>query len=173
MAKKRVPAQSTVPPGAAAAKPRADIATRWPPGKSGNPTKRFAPGKSGNPSGRKPGSGVVAKLRASIADHVPEIIAKLVEQAKTGDTAAARLLLERAVPPMRSAEEAVALPEPAGSLSDQGRAILAVAARGELSPSQVAQVLTGLGSLAKLIETDELARRIAALEDRNGGSNDA
>ncbi len=46
---------------------------------------RWKPGQSGNPSGRPPGTGHVAKLRASIAVHVPEIIGQLVEAAKDGD----------------------------------------------------------------------------------------
>ena len=57
-------------------------------------TAKWKPGQSGNPRGRKRGAGEVGKLRASIAEHVPEIIAKLVEQAKGGDAGAARLLLE-------------------------------------------------------------------------------
>lgn len=67
----------------------------------------------------------MAKLRASIAGHVPEIIGQLVEAAKGGDVQAARLLLERVLPPMKPTELAVPLALPDGSLTDQGRAVLA------------------------------------------------
>ncbi|MDE1947544.1 MAG: hypothetical protein KGL43_02790 [Burkholderiales bacterium] len=129
---------------------------------------RWKPGESGNPRGRKPGSGEVGKLRTSIAKHVPEIITKLVEQAKGGDPGAARLLLERVIPPLKAAEQPAPIDLPDGALSEQGRAVLAAAGTGTLAPGQAAQLLAGLGALAKLIETDELAARIAALEARSG-----
>lgn len=67
----------------------------------------------------------MAKLRASIAGHVPEIIGQLAEAAKGGDVQAARILLERVLPPMKPTELAVPLALPDGSLTDQGRAVLA------------------------------------------------
>lgn len=45
---------------------------------------RWKVGESGNPKGRTPGTGEVSKLRASIALHLPEIIAQLVTKAKEG-----------------------------------------------------------------------------------------
>lgn len=65
-------------------------------------THLWQPGQSGNPAGRKPGSGEVAALRAGIREHVPAIVQKLVEAALAGDTGAARLLLERVIPPMKA-----------------------------------------------------------------------
>jgi len=129
---------------------------------------RWKPGESGNPRGRAPGTGEVAKLRKGIAEHVPAIISKLVEQAKGGDAGAARLLLERVVAPLKAAEQPVPISLPAGTLTEQGRAVLQAAGLGELAPGQASQLLAGLGALAKLIETDELAARIAALEGKHG-----
>ena len=129
---------------------------------------RWKPGESGNPAGRAPGSGEVAKLRASIAKHLPDIITRLVEAAKAGDAGAARLLLERVIPPIKATEQPVSVDMPEASLTDQGRAVLSAAGAGNLSPSQAAQLLSGLGTLAKLVESDELAARIAALEAKNG-----
>lgn len=132
-------------------------------------TGRWKPGESGNPSGRKPGSGEVAKLRASIAQHVPAIVTKLVAQAKAGDAAAARLLLERVLPPVKAAEQPVAIVLPTEStLTDQGRAVIVAAGAGELAPGQAAQMLSALGALATLMTTDEFAARLAALEERDG-----
>ena len=125
---------------------------------------KWAPGQSGNPRGRRPGTGKVAELREAIAGHVPDIVARLVEQAKGGDTQAARLLLERVVPPLRTAEAPAPLALAGSTLAGQGRAVLAAVAAGELAPSQGAALLGALGTLAKLAEADELERRIAALE---------
>ena len=133
-----------------------------------NNLKSWAPGQSGNPAGRKPGTGEAAKLRQAIAKDLPDIITKLTERAKEGDLGAIRLLLERALPPMKATEQPVAITLPEGdSLADQGRAVITAAGAGDLAPSQAAQMLTALSGLAKLVETDDLAKRIAALEERS------
>ena len=126
---------------------------------------RWKSGEAGNPSGRKPGTGEVAKLRNSIAKHLPAIITQLVTKAKEGDAQAARLLLERVLPPMKPIEQAVALSLPTGEgITAQGVAIVQAVAAGILAPGQGAALLTGLGALARIKEIDELERRIALLE---------
>lgn len=132
----------------------------------------FKPGTSGNPAGRKPGTGEVAKLRASIAAHLPEIITRLVTQARAGDAQAARLLLERVLPPIKATEEPVSLTlPPDAGLTAQGAAIVQAVAAGKLAPGQGAQLLTGLGSLARITELDDLTRRIKLLEGMKNGND--
>ena len=131
-----------------------------------NPTGQWKKGESGNPAGRKPGTGKVTALRAALAEKLPEVIKRLVERALEGDTAAARLILERVIPPMKAAEEPAPVAMPDGSLTDQGRAVLIAISTGDLAPAQGAAILSALGNLAKLAETDDLAHRIAALEER-------
>lgn len=126
---------------------------------------RWKAGESGNPKGRPPGIGEIAKLRASIAEHVPGIITNLVASAKAGDAQAARLLLERVIPPMKSTELAAPLKLPDGSLTEQGRAVLAAVSLGDLAPGQGAQLMAAIGSLARVAEIDELTERIAKLEE--------
>jgi hypothetical protein len=111
---------------------------------------RFKPGQSGNPAGRKPGEGKIAKLRAEIAAHVPAIIAKLAEQAKGGDAAAARLLLERYVPAYKPTDQAQSLDLPGNTLTEQGQAVIAAISTGELAAAQGGVLLAALASLAKL-----------------------
>ena len=130
------------------------------------PAAAWKPGQSGNPKGRPAGSGEVAKLRAAIADRVPELLSKLMAQALEGDTAAARLLLERAIAPLKAAEQPQALTLPDGTLTDQGRAVLASVAAGELAPGQGAALLGAIGTLARVVEIDELAQRVAKLEEK-------
>lgn len=125
---------------------------------------RWKPGQSGNPKGRKPGTGEVGRIRASIAARVPELLAAMMARALDGDVGAARLLLERAVAPLKAAEQPQALSLPDGTLTDQGRAVLAAVAAGELAPGQGAQLLAAIGALARVAEIDELAARVAALE---------
>lgn len=131
------------------------------------PPHAWKPGESGNPAGRAAGAGEIAKLRAAIAEHVPSIVEQLVTAAKAGDVQAARLILERVLPPMKAIEQAVELQLPnAGTLTAKASAVLSAAAAGELSPSQAAQLIAALGTLAKITEIDDLAARITSLEEK-------
>lgn len=129
---------------------------------------RWKPGVSGNPKGKTPGSGELQKLRASIAEHVPSILEQLVTAAKGGDVQAARLILERILPPVKAIEQAVALQLPeGGTLTAQAAAVLSAAAAGALAPGQAAQLIAALGTVARIAEVDELTARITALEEKN------
>ena len=128
---------------------------------------KWKPGVSGNPKGKTPGSGELQKLRATLAADVPGILAGLVTAAKGGDVQAARLILERILPPVKAIEQAVELQLPNdGTLTAKASAVLSAAAAGELAPGQAAQLIAALGTLAKISEVDELAARITALEVR-------
>jgi len=70
------------------------------------PLPGWEKGQSGNPAGRPKGTGEVAKVRAAIAARVPELLERLMTQALDGDTSAARLLLERAIAPLKAIEQA-------------------------------------------------------------------
>lgn len=129
---------------------------------------RWKPGQSGNPNGKKPGSGELQRLRASIAADVPEILAGLVAAAKGGDAQAAKLILERIFPAVKPVEQTQELDLPeGGTLTAQGRAVLSAVSLGDLAPGQGAQLLAAIGSLARVIEIDDLSQRIDKLEAAN------
>lgn len=132
------------------------------------PPNQWQPGQTGNPKGRPPGQSAITKMRASLAGDVPDILAGLVTAAKAGDIQAARLILERVLPPLKGIEQPQALTLPDGSLTDQGRAVLRSVAAGVLAPTQGAALLGAIGTLARVTEIDELIRRIETLENRNG-----
>lgn len=133
---------------------------------------KWKAGESGNPNGRPPGVGEVTKLRNSIAEHLPEIITRLVTKAKEGDSQAARLLLERVLPPMKAIEQPVTLSLPDGvGITAQDVAIVQAVGAGILAPGQGAALLTGLGTLARIKEIDELTARITALEGMKDGND--
>lgn len=128
---------------------------------------RFKPGQSGNPAGRKPGTTTkYAALRAQLLPHAEELLATVVERAKAGEPAALRLCVERLLPPMKARDEPVRLEGLSGtsSLVDQGQAIVNALAAGEISPGQAASVMQTVANQARIIEVEELERRIAALE---------
>ena len=129
---------------------------------------KWVKGSSGNPRGRKPGSGEVAKLRQGIASKLPDIIKRLVESALEGDVGASRLLLERVIPPLKPTESPVTITMPKNAgLTEQGQAVVTAIAKGEVSPTQGAAMLGGLGVMARIKELDVLEARIAALEAGN------
>jgi hypothetical protein len=126
---------------------------------------KFAVGVSGNPKGRKKGTTAAHLLRKSIADDMPEIILKLVEQAKNGDTAAAKILLDRCCPALKPQALAINLPVN-GSLAEQGNEIIRATLSGNIPPDIGAQMITALASQGKLIELQELTERIQILEEK-------
>ena len=128
---------------------------------------RWKPGESGNPKGKKPGSGELQRLRASIAGDVPEILAGLVTAAKGGDVQAAKVILERLFPAMKPVEHTQEFDLPEGTLTAQGRAVLSAVAMGELAPGQGSQLLAAIGSLARVTAIDELEFRLTKLEETN------
>lgn len=128
---------------------------------------QWKPGQSGNPKGRPSGVGQVSRMRAAIAEQLPAIVERLVAKALVGDVAAARLLLERVVAPLKAVEPTPVLTLHEGTLTEQGRAVLASVAAGLLAPTQGAALIGAIGALARVAEVDELAARVAALEKRN------
>jgi len=129
--------------------------------------KPWVKGQSGNPKGRPPGRSPITRMRESLTADIPEILAALVIQAKAGDPQAARLILERVLPTVKATEQPTAIQIPAGgTLTAQGRAVLAAVSSGALAPGQGSQLIAAIGTLARVAEIDELETRIAALESK-------
>ena len=126
--------------------------------------KGWDSGISGNPKGRPTGTGSVAKLRAVIEKRRPELLNVLMLKAMAGDVGAAKLLIERVLPPLRPTEQAQIINLPADGLTAQGQAILAAVASGSLAATQGAALIGAVVNLARVAEVDELAERIEALE---------
>jgi hypothetical protein len=125
---------------------------------------RWQPGQSGNPGGRKPGTGSLQQLRAQVEHLLPEIIQVLATKARNGDIGAARLLLERVMPAIKPVEAPQALQISGDGLSGKAKSIVALAASGEVSIGSAAQLVSALSTVAKLIEVDDLLKRVDALE---------
>jgi hypothetical protein len=131
----------------------------------------FRKGASGNPKGRPRGiEDKRLKLRRLLEPHAEKLVQKAVDLALKGDKTALRLCLERIMPPIKPWEEPVELDGFEGELVEQGRSVLKAMAGGEVSPGQAAGMLQALAAQARIVEVDELERRIRALEER---SNDA
>jgi hypothetical protein len=125
----------------------------------------FQKGVSGNPAGKPKGTiSVPDRLRQMIREHLPAIIEVLAQSALAGDAQAARLLLERALPPAKSTYAPVALPDAGDSLVSRGDTIIQAIVNGTVPPDVGTVLLQALATQTKLIEATELAQRIEALE---------
>jgi hypothetical protein len=87
----------------------------------------------------------------------------MVDAAKGGDTAAAKLLLDRALPTLKPMMQTTTF-EAGETLSDSGRAIIQAVSRGDMSADHGTALIGALAGLARVVEVDELADRIEALE---------
>lgn len=131
---------------------------------------RFLPGVSGNPAGRKPGNATAAKLREAIAQDLPDILSTLTRLAKDGDVQAAKLLMDRCLPPLKAQASTFTLDTiPTDSLADTGQLLIDSIMRGDVAPDTGAMLISSLANQARIIETTELMARIEKLEA--GGVN--
>ena len=130
----------------------------------------FQAGQSGNPNGRPPGTPDKRNaMRELLVPHAPELVAKCVEMAKNGDTAALRICLDRLIPPAKTKDDAVRLPLAEGTLAEKGQAVLSALGEGQLPPDVATAILQAIASQARIVEVNDLERRIAALEAKQGG----
>jgi hypothetical protein len=106
------------------------------------------------------------EMRQRLVDASPEIIDRIIASAKNGDMAACRLVLERLAPVSKASAAPVHIDglEASETLSEKASCILNSIARGECPADVGATLIQSIGAVAKIIEIDELDRRISALE---------
>ena len=126
-------------------------------------TTKFEKGTSGNPAGRPKDKTPATILRKSIVDDMPEIINTLVKLAKSGDVAAAKVLLDRCVPVLKSQAMPINLPVN-GTLAEQGGEIIKATMSGQIPPDIGSQLIIALSNQGKLIELQELTERLQRIE---------
>jgi hypothetical protein len=94
----------------------------------------------------------------------------VIKQAVSGDLTAAKLILDRLVPPAKERPLAISLPQietVQGVAAAQG-AILKACAAGDLLPGEATALSGIVESRRKALETEELEARVRALEERDG-----
>ena len=131
---------------------------------------RFQKGQSGNPAGKPKGSRHRATILAEklMEDDAKEVVEQVINKAKTGDMAAARLILDRIAPCRRSRPVQFTLPtlSSAVDLVAAVGSILGAVAAGELTPDEGQSVAALIESKRKAIETADLETRLSALEKK-------
>ncbi|MXO75336.1 hypothetical protein GRI40_08935 [Altererythrobacter aerius] len=132
------------------------------------PTTRgrpFEPGNPGRPKGAR--HRTTLAIEALLEGEHEKLTRKAVELALGGDTTALRLCLERLAPARKDAPVSVELPrieKPADAVAASAALIEAVST-GEITPDEAGRVMTLLTAHRTILETAELAARIAALEE--------
>jgi len=128
--------------------------------------KPFRPGISGNPAGKPPGAKNRATMLAqALFDGEAETLTrKIIELAKAGDMQALKVCVDRLCPPMKAqaAPVQVEIPE-TDNMSDIANAFIKAAADGRLPPDVAAQLVSAVGTLAHIVEVDELKRTAGSI----------
>ena len=83
-----------------------------------------------------------------------------------GDTAALKLCFDRLCAPLRPTDRHLVIEGMADvkELADKGGLILGKVANGDITPSEASSLLNAISSQARILEADELERRITELE---------
>jgi hypothetical protein len=127
------------------------------------PTPKFKKGISGNPSGRPAGQTPGAKLRTTIEAKADDILQSVINAAILGDMAACKMLLDRITPTLKPQALPISLVYQE-SLALQGNQIIKATMDGQIAPDIGSQLIAALSNQAKIVEVDDLLRRIEALE---------
>jgi hypothetical protein len=125
----------------------------------------FKPGNSGKPKGAR--HHVTLLAEQLMADDVEAVVAKIVKAAKAGNMAAAKLILDRVVPPRKGRPLAIPLPDvksPRG-LTDALAAVVAAMANGTISTDEASAICSVLESHRRSLETTELEARLLSIEE--------
>lgn len=136
------------------------------------PKKRvggFKKGQSGNPSGRPKSDN--AQMRDKLRQAMPEIVDKLIEQAKAGDMQAIKLIMDKTVPSLKPIGATVLINGliPTDTPENQAQAVLSAIGSGLIDTSTGADLLASIERLMKIKEVSELEQRLTALEQQSQG----
>ena len=128
--------------------------------------KPFEPGNPGRPKGARHKKTVI--LEKMMADDSEGIISAMIAAAKAGDVQAAKIVLERILPVPKGRRFEMDLPqiETVDDLAAAFKVVAGQMAYGEISPEEAATVASVLESRRRVIETSDLEKRIAAIEQR-------
>lgn len=130
---------------------------------------RFKPGQSGNPNGRPKGASRIAELRQLLDPDAEALVNKAKELALAGDVTALRLCLERLVPVIKIKDEPIRIDGLDGAigLTEQGQAVINALAAGEISPGEAVTVMQTIANQARILEIDDLEKRVSQLEEKS------
>lgn len=134
------------------------------------PKQLFVKGQSGNPKGKPKGVRHTATQvsYALMEGNLEEVLATVIERAKSGDIAACKMVLDKVLP--NTKDRLIALEIPLiNDLNDVGNAqaeILQAVANGSITPNEGERVASIIEARRRSIESIDLEMRISQLEGR-------
>ncbi len=132
----------------------------------------FRKGKSGNPNGKPPGARnkATVMIEKLLGDDAEAVTAAVIVAAKDGNMVAARLILDRLAPVPRGRRVLIDLPavNTAEDVLAALTATIEAMGNGELAPDEAATVAGVIEVKRRAVETVDLERRIAAIEEQRG-----
>src|SRR6056300_1165220 len=126
----------------------------------------FKTGESGNPKGRPKGSkDRRTAARELLEPHMPSLVAKAVEMALEGDTAALRICIDRCIPTLKSVEQTIDVElTPNSEPREASDRILRRMYNGEINPVTANRMIEALAKKLTIDELHELFTRLEKLE---------
>lgn len=125
----------------------------------------FKTGQSGNPGGRPKGiADKRTQLRSLLQPHAEDLVNKLIERAKLGDSWAMKLCIDRLIPPVKK-DDAIFFDLPEGELGSPENMLKTVesmtsaVASGQLSVAEAEKLSEFLNHQRKIIKDAEWKQR--------------
>lgn len=125
-------------------------------------------GGKGRPKGRPDRR--TAPFRAAIDKAMPAILDNVIEAAKNGDLAAAKILIDRSLPSLKPIEAARAIPLSGSTLTERAVSVIDTVVSGTISVDEATRLIQSLSSMARILEAGDLTARIEALEIKTASS---
>lgn len=124
---------------------------------------QFTKGVSGNPLGRPHSES--ARVRSALSANSEQIVKVVLSAATGGDLQACKMVLDRICPPLKAKEAHVKIEIPEGACAmDIARILIGAAGSGDLAPDSAAKLVGVVGTLARIIEIEELRILMESLE---------
>lgn len=93
--------------------------------------------------------------------HAPHLVLGVSPRKSRGSA----LCVGRLIPAPKPVDRSITLDEFKGTLTERGDQVLLAIAAGKISPSKGNALLSALSAQARLVESQELEERLAALEE--------
>lgn len=133
---------------------------------------RFKKGQSGNPNGKPKGAKNKSTLAAEalLEGSLEKICRRIEEEAVNGNMQAAKMVLERFLPPRKDRLIRFDLPEIKNTrdILIASNAIIAAVCRGEISPSEGEALSRVIAVHAQTIENHDFEERVEVMESKVG-----
>lgn len=125
---------------------------------------KFKPGQTGNVKGRPKGTTESVKYRKLLESKSETLIDKLLELAELGSPAALIACIDRLMPKLKPVAATVNVGKLSGTLAERGDKIILAMGMGQIDPDTANTMMAAMAHLSRIVEVDELTRRIEALE---------